>query len=124
MSIGKISIPKKERFMDDYKRPLCDSIYEIPDCKNTKSTGMGFGSRREIINAKETENMPSPLNYKHSSIFEENYRKSRGCSLSQRLNYKVSNIFLFNKISQIYFVGKWFKKFARATGLWKEWEMA
>ena len=86
MTVAKYTMPKQERFRGDYKRPLCDSIYEIPDYKNTKSTGMGLGSRREIINRKETENMPSPLNYKHTSIFEDNYRKSKGSSISQRLN--------------------------------------
>lgn len=95
MSIAKYSMPKQERFKGEYKRPLCDSIYEIPDNKSTLSSGIGYGYRRDIINRKETENMPSPLNYRYSSLFEENYKNNKGCSLSQKLPYKV--FYLKNK---------------------------
>lgn len=87
LTVAKYTIPKQIRF--NYKKPLCDSIYEIPDNKTKKSTGMGFGFRKDIINRKETENMPSPLNYNQTSLFEENSRHRKGYSISQRLSYKV-----------------------------------
>ena len=68
---------------------------------------MGFGNRRDIINRKETENMPSPLNYNQASIFEDNFKYKKGYSLSQKLNYKVNKyqevtIFIFVFILLIY----------------------
>ena len=83
-------MPKQTRFRGNYQKPICDNIYEIPECKNNKSTIMGYGERRDIINRKETENMPSPLNYNHSSVFENNYFHKKGYSLSQKLPYKVN----------------------------------
>lgn len=91
---AKYTIPKQVRFNGDYKRPLCDSIYEIPDNKNNQSTMMGFGGRMDIINRKEVEKMPSPLNYNFKSLFEDNLKKNKGYTLAHRLNYKV-NFFLF-----------------------------
>ena len=90
LTVPKYTMPKQTRFNGNYQKPLCDNIYEIPDAKNSKSTGMGFGNRRDIINRKETENMPSPLNYNPSSVFEENFYHKKGYSLSQKLKYKVN----------------------------------
>jgi hypothetical protein len=73
---------------------------------------MGFGFRGDIINRKETENMPSPLNYEHSSIFEDNFKYNKGFSLSNKLPYKVN--FLKNFIIK---KGRRIKKLPRAIRL-------
>lgn len=56
---------------------------------------MGYGKKAEMINRKETENTPSPFTYNIHNLFEENVRKGKGTSLSQKLKYKVN--FLLNK---------------------------
>ena len=50
---------------------------------------MGYGFRQEIINKKETENIPSAQDYNLRSIFLDNLNKEKGPTLSQKLNYKV-----------------------------------
>jgi len=74
--------------MNSYKKPSCDTIYNLPEIKNNKYATMGFGFRKEFINKKEAENTPSPQQYELKSIFLENLKKERGCSLAQKINYK------------------------------------
>lgn len=64
---------------------------------------MGYGRRRDIINRKETENMPSPLNYNHSSIFDEDVKKHKGYSIAIRLNYKVLGVFCLEILLRYFF---------------------
>jgi hypothetical protein len=92
MSVAKYTMPKEKRFSGNYKRPLCDSIYDLPDLMEKQGTCMGLGNRSDIINRKETESTPSPLNYNYSSIFDDNCKRHKGYSISQKLIYKVNEI--------------------------------
>ena len=82
------SIPKQERFLHHIKRDSCDSIYTLPEMKGLRSTTMGFGYRQEFINKKEVDAKPSPNKYNLLSVFSENINKERGCSISNKINYK------------------------------------
>jgi len=92
MSSTKYTIPKDKRFKDSFKRPICHSIYELPDCKNKKTTGMGYGIKSSIINTKEIQGMPSPNSYRIPTLFENNFLKGKGVSISQKIYYKVYHL--------------------------------
>lgn len=85
----KYTIPKEKRFRNSFIKPACENIYDLPDFKTTKSTAMGYGHRKDIFNKREVECFPSPMNYKYPDLFEDNFKKGKGISISQKIKYKV-----------------------------------
>ena len=54
------SFPKATRFLD-YSKPLCDSIYNIPDKFSRRKAGFGYGNKSDFCNDKCRT--PAPSNY-------------------------------------------------------------
>jgi hypothetical protein len=54
------SFPKASRFLD-YSKPLCDSIYNIPDKYSKRKAGFGYGNKSDFT--KDKGKTPAPNNY-------------------------------------------------------------
>ena len=54
------SFPKSRRFKE-YTRPLCDSIYNIPDKFSKRKAAFGYGDKTDFT--KDRQKTPAPNNY-------------------------------------------------------------
>jgi len=99
--IASYSIPKTRRFKDSYKVSYCESIYSLPELKST-GVSIGNSTRKHLFDKKF--NVPSVHDYVHTSVFEENVKKKKGYSISNKIKIKVKllgfyfvNILIFAK---------------------------
>jgi hypothetical protein len=84
--IASYSIPKTRRFKDSYKVSYCESIYSLPELKST-GVSIGNSTRKHLFDEKF--NVPSVHDYVHTSVFEENVKKKKGYSISNKIKIKV-----------------------------------
>jgi len=54
------TIPKNRRFVD-YKKPLCDSLYNIPNMASKRKSGFGYGEKSDFT--KDQSKSPAPNSY-------------------------------------------------------------
>ena len=76
-SIQSWTIGKDNRFKNNYKALLTDSIYNIPDKKNLRSTSLGFGKKHNLM-PLEGRGVPGPDTYNLKSQIEINLLKKKG----------------------------------------------
>lgn len=96
-SVYSWSFSKSGRFDGLYKKPISDSIYCIPDGKNSRCASQGFGKRIEIKN-RAGQNSPAPNTYKIISCFDSSVEHKKGAVLLEKyppivLNLLMQNIF-------------------------------
>lgn len=83
-SVFSWTFSKSRRFNGHYKKGLTDSIYNLPDNKNMRATIQGFGNRNDS-RPRVGQCSPPPNKYKIKSIFEENFEKKKGKSISEKV---------------------------------------
>jgi len=76
-SIQSWTIGKDNRFKNNYKTILTDSIYNIPDNKNLRHTSLGFGNKHNLM-PLEGRGVPGPDTYNLKSQIEINLQKKKG----------------------------------------------
>lgn len=69
------SFPKANRFKD-YQRPLCDSIYDIPDKFSKRKAGFGYGEKSDFT--KDKASTPAPNSYNIVANIDKNLDKKAG----------------------------------------------
>jgi hypothetical protein len=72
-----------------YRKPLTDSIYNIPDKKTHRTTSMGYGKRYDLL-PLEGRISPPPNSYNIKSCFEINAKERKGNSISDKYPPQVN----------------------------------
>jgi len=88
--IASYSIPKTRRFRDSYKVAYCDSIYSLPEFRQS-GVSIGNGKRKDLFDKKQ--GIPSPLDYVFTSGIEDNLKKKKGFSIARRFKIIVNLVF-------------------------------
>jgi hypothetical protein len=85
-SIHVCSFTKSDRFNGGvYKKPLSDSMYNLPETKSQRYTTPGYGHRGELSPATGT-NSPPPNKYFIKSRFDMNMEKKKGPIILGKIN--------------------------------------
>ena len=78
------SFSKSGRFTNGvYKKPLTDSLYELPDKKSHRSTTQGLGKRYDI-RPLQGRDSPAADTYRVMSFVENNLQKKKGYFISEK----------------------------------------
>lgn len=85
------SFPKSERFTST-KRPLCDNFYELPDSKNKRKAGFGYGTKSDFTSNKFKT--PAPTKYQIDTEIDLKLKKKKGwCFGESRGKMQTGGIF-------------------------------
>ncbi len=76
-SVYSWSFSKTGRFNGLYKKPISDSIYNVPERKSSRFTSQGYGKRYELKNPNG-QGSPPPNTYKIKSCFERSVDHKKG----------------------------------------------
>ena len=74
------SFPKADRFFYQ-KKPLCDSIYNIPDKFSKRKAALGYGTKSDFT--KNVAGNPSPNQYNISAYIDVNLKKKKGYTFGE-----------------------------------------
>ena len=61
------SFPKNRRFKE-YTKPLCESIYNIPDMFSKRKAALGYGEKSDFT--KDKAKSPAPNSYQINNFFD------------------------------------------------------
>jgi len=98
-SVYSWSFSKTGKFNGLYKKPISDSIYLIPDGKNSRYTSQGFGKRCEMKNPAG-QSSPPPNTYKIKSCFDKSVEHRKGALFLEKCPVVVNK----SKFKRIYFI--------------------